>query len=81
MGDAAVANAPPPIDDSPDVTVQASSYSLRVSNANGYLCRITCDAAYPGVPPTTIYRVLSSEWDGCGSTSETEREGFPRLQT
>ena len=60
MGD----DAPPsplPADDSPDVTVQASSYSLRVTNTAGYLARITCNALYPGVPPGTIYRVLTSK--------------------
>lgn len=59
MGDAAPAVAPP-TDTSPDVRVEASHYRLTVSNAHGYLCRITCDARYPGTPPEAIYKVLTS---------------------
>ena len=62
MGDAAAAApaAPPPLDGSPDLHIATSSYRLSVSNAAGYLCRITCEATFP-VPPATLFRVLTNE--------------------
>jgi hypothetical protein len=51
---------PPPRDGSPDLHIATSSYRLSVSNAAGYLCRITCEATFP-VPPATLFRVLTNE--------------------